>query len=81
MKSFGGFLVFAGIASFVLHFANLNLRVLLWIDNWGNSTGMVIRGGVVLLGAVLYLMGSASQKRQEKEAQARREPKKEQEAE
>ena len=81
MKSFGGFLVFAGILSFGLYFANYNLKILMWVDNWGESTGMVIRGGLILLGAVLYLMGSASQKRQAKEAETRREPKEGQEAE
>ena len=81
MKSFGGFLVFAGILSFGLYFANLNLKILVWIDSWGQSTGMVIRGGLVLMGAVLYLMGSASQKRQAKESETRREPKEEQETE
>lgn len=81
MKKFGGFLVLAGILSFVLYYANYNLRILMWVDNWGESTGMIIRGGLVLLGGVLYLMGGASQKRQEKQVETHQEAKEEEEQE
>ena len=77
MKNFGGFLVLAGILSFVLYYANYKLRILMWVDNWGESTGMVIRGGLVLLGGVLYLMGGASQKRREKQIETHQEAKEE----
>ena len=58
MKSFGGFLVLLGILSIALYFIGWNVRLLMWVDNWGALVGWLIRGGVIVLGAILYFIGS-----------------------
>ncbi len=58
VASAGAFLAVAGIASIILNFINYNLKILMWIDNWGDTMGWVIRGGLVVGGGVLYLVGS-----------------------
>ena len=61
MKTIGMYMAIAGIASIVLHFLNMNLRILMWIDMWGPTTGWLIRGGLVLIGAALFVMGPAEE--------------------
>lgn len=51
----GSFLASAGVFSIVLYFMDFNLRILLWIDLWGDVVGWMIRGGMVVLGAGLWL--------------------------
>jgi hypothetical protein len=58
MKSIGSFLVLIGILSIALHFIGWNVRLLMWIDNWGNLVGWLIRGGVIVVGAAFYFIGS-----------------------
>ncbi|MBM9499327.1 hypothetical protein JWG44_03575 [Leptospira sp. 201903071] len=57
ISSFGAFLSFAGIVSGALSFFNYNLKILMWIDNWGVATGWAIRAGLVAVGVVLYFLG------------------------
>ena len=47
MKNIGGLLVFFGIGSIVLHFLGMEFRLLSWIDNWGETVGWGIKGGMV----------------------------------
>lgn len=52
-----GLLVAAlGIISAVLSIFNYNVRLLAWIDIWGNTMGWVIRAILVVVGAVLFFM-------------------------
>lgn len=52
-----GLLVVAlGIISAVLSIFNYNVRLLAWIDIWGNTMGWVIRAILVVVGAVLFFM-------------------------
>ncbi len=60
MKGIGGFLALAGILSIVLHFIGYNLRILMWIDRWGMGVGWGIRGGLVVVGGVLFFIGVMS---------------------
>ncbi|MDV6234155.1 hypothetical protein CH379_000725 [Leptospira ellisii] len=57
ISSFGAFMSFAGIVSSVLSFFNYNLKILMWVDNWGVSTGWAIRGGLIVGGVILYFLG------------------------
>lgn len=71
MSSIGSFLVIAGIISIVLSFINYNLKILVWIDMWGEAMGWVIRIGIVILGGILFLLGkSASSDTNEEQANA-----------
>lgn len=58
MKSIGMYMAIAGLASIVLHFMGMNLRLLMWIDMWGETIGWVIRVGLLVVGAVLFFMGN-----------------------
>lgn len=57
ISSFGAFLSFAGVASAALSFFNYNLKILMWIDNWGTATGWGIRAGLLVVGMLFYFLG------------------------
>ncbi len=52
----GPVLVLAGLASIVLYFLGLNLKILAWIDVWGPTVGWALRIGAVVLGAALTFL-------------------------
>ena len=53
----GGLLVAAmGIMSIVLSIFNYNIRLLAWIDAWGNTTGWIIRFLLIIVGGALFMM-------------------------
>lgn len=56
-KEIGGALLFFGIGSIVLDLLNYEFMILAWIDNWGETTGWIIRGVMIAAGAVLLGMG------------------------
>jgi hypothetical protein len=57
MKELGLGLLIIGLISLVLPFINPNIRsvFLTWIDQWGTTVAWTIRGGITLLGLVLWL--------------------------
>lgn len=57
IASIGGFIAVAGIASIALYFAEMNLKILMWIDSWGPQTGWIIRIGLVVVGGILFAVG------------------------
>jgi len=57
MKQFGIYLAIFGAASFVLNMMHLEFRILSWIDSWGRTTGIAIRIGLIVLGAVVFFIG------------------------
>ena len=46
-----------GLISLALPFLNPNIKYvfLTWVDNWGPAVGWVIRGGIALVGLLLWL--------------------------
>jgi len=58
MKQIGGLLVLLGAGSFVMHWFDMEFRLLMWIDNWGPAVGLVIRIGLIVVGAALWLAGN-----------------------
>ncbi|MCB9195489.1 MAG: hypothetical protein H6598_04630 [Flavobacteriales bacterium] len=53
----GGLLIAAmGIISTLLYLFNYNIRLLAWIDLWGEAVGWVIRGGLVVVGGALFFL-------------------------
>lgn len=58
MKAIGALLVLFGAASFLLVLMERRLGAFSWIDNWGTTIGMVIRIGLIVIGAVLWIMGN-----------------------
>jgi len=60
MQGFGGFLVLIGAGSFVLHYMDREFTVLSWVDNWGPGVGNGIRVACIVVGAILWFLGSKS---------------------
>lgn len=57
MKTIGAYMFFFGIGSIILNFLGREFVVLSWIDSWGLTVGWVIRGALVVVGGVLWLVG------------------------
>ncbi len=62
MKGIGGLLVIIGLASAGLYFANMELKYLMWMSNWGEGVAWAIRGGLVAAGLILWSIGRARAK-------------------
>ncbi|MFD1467912.1 hypothetical protein ACFQ48_06725 [Hymenobacter caeli] len=59
MKELGLFLLLVGLVALALPFINPNVQYvfLQWINNWGPNAAWAIRGGIALLGLVLWRAG------------------------
>jgi len=55
MKELGLGLFLLGLLSLILPSFGLKHMLLTWIDQWGVTVAWAIRGGITLLGLVLYL--------------------------
>ena len=62
MKSIGGLMFLLGLGSFVLHYMNMEFKLLMWVDNWGPTVGTAIRVGLIVAGGALWLVGSRREK-------------------
>lgn len=60
MKSIGSLMFLFGAAAAVLGFMDRVPRLLMWIYNWGDGVAWAIKIGLIVVGAILYLMGSRS---------------------
>ena len=61
MQGIGGFLVLMGAGSFVLHFMDMEFRLLGWVDNWGVGVGNGIRIAMIVVGGILWFLGRNSE--------------------
>ncbi len=57
MKNAGSLLLFLGVGTIVLNLIGYEFAILSWIDNWGETVGWVIRGAMIVAGAVLFFLG------------------------
>ena len=57
MKKIGMYLIIAGIGSILLNQFGYEFKLLMWIDNWGETVGWSIRGGAIVVGAALFFLG------------------------
>ena len=64
MKSLGSLLFLFCAAAIVLGFMNKVPSILEWIYTWGDGAAWAIKIGFVVLGAVLYMMGSKQKQAQ-----------------
>lgn len=55
MKELGLGLLLIGIISLVLPCLGMKFMFLTWIEQWGATASLLIRGGITLLGLVLWL--------------------------
>ncbi len=53
MTRIGIWLIIFGVGSFLLNLLNMEFILLMWIDSWGPTVGLLIRGGLVAVGIVL----------------------------
>ena len=60
MKNIGIYLIIAGIGSILLNQFGYEFKLLMWIDNWGETVGWAIRGGAIVAGAVIFFIGKNS---------------------
>jgi hypothetical protein len=54
MKELGLGLLLVGLVSLVLPFLGMKFMFLTWIEQWGSTVAWLIRGGILLLGAILW---------------------------
>ena len=59
MKKIGGYMVFFGLFAIVLNFVDRVPTILMWIYEWGETPAWAIKIGLIVIGAVLYLMGGS----------------------
>ncbi len=56
VASIGGIVALFGLVSMILSFFNYNLKILLWIEAWGETVSWVIRVGLIVVGLALYFL-------------------------
>ena len=62
MKSIGALLFLFGVASSILYFMEYNLKILSWMNEMPETQQWLIRGGLIVLGAVVWVLGNKKQK-------------------
>ncbi|EAY30829.1 hypothetical protein [Microscilla marina] len=63
---FGGILALFGVASSVLSIFGYNLKLLMWVDLWGNTMGWLLRIGFIVAGvALLFIFGKSEDEEEE----------------
>jgi hypothetical protein len=60
MRFFGAFIMVVGLLSAGAYFLEMNFIFLSWINNWGPGMSWVLRGGIVLVGLIMYIAGKPS---------------------
>ncbi|HEY3385577.1 MAG TPA: hypothetical protein VGK46_03640 [Saprospiraceae bacterium] len=71
MRLFGIFLIIVGAISAILFFLDKNFILFDWINTWGSQVGWGIRGFLMLLGIILFIVGKAAEEEEaEEEAEA-----------
>jgi len=61
MRFFGAFIMVVGLLSGAVYFLGMNFIFLNWINNWGPNVAWAIRGGIVMLGLIMYIAGKPSE--------------------
>lgn len=60
ISGFGSAAALFGLVSIVLSFFDYNLRILMWIDSWGETMAWVIRIGLIIVGLAVYFVMNVS---------------------
>jgi len=60
MRQIGSLLVFLGVFAIGLEFLDRVPSVLVWIYNWGEGVAWAIKIGLIVVGALLWFMGSSA---------------------
>ena len=60
MRTLGQYLAIFGGGSMLLNLFGLEFRLLMWIDNWGETTGWAIRGAALVAGLALFFLAPSA---------------------
>lgn len=60
MRNIGGLMAFLGVFAIVLDFMGRVPTVLMWIYNWGDTAAWGIKIALIVVGGILFALGSAS---------------------
>lgn len=60
MKSLGSALVYLGVFAIILNFFNYVPKILVWIYEWGEGPAWGIKIGLIVVGGILWWLGSQS---------------------
>lgn len=58
MKKVGSYMAIFGALAIVLNFFDRVPTILMWIYSWGDTAAWAIKIGLIVVGAVLFFMGS-----------------------
>jgi hypothetical protein len=61
MKSAGLYIALFGIGSIILHFINMEFRLLSWIENWGSGVAWAIRAAMIVVGAAIWFLAPSGE--------------------
>ena len=61
MKNIGGLMAFLGVFAIVLDFMGRVPTLLMWIYNWGDGVAWGIKIALVVIGGLLFFLGSAGE--------------------
>ncbi|PWH81715.1 hypothetical protein DIS18_13620 [Algibacter marinivivus] len=61
MKKIGSYMAIFGVLAIVLNFFDRVPSLLMWIYSWGDTTAWIIKIGLVVVGAILFFMGSKAE--------------------
>jgi hypothetical protein len=61
MKSWGIWFIIMGAGSYLLRMFGVDFLLISWVDNWGETTGHLIRAGVVVLGIIMLVVGGRAE--------------------
>lgn len=58
IERLGGLLIFVGVAMFILPLMGLTIVFMDWMYNWGPTNAMLIKIAFIVIGAILWFIGS-----------------------
>lgn len=59
MANVGFWLLILGLGSFGINYFGYEFKLLMWVDQWGDTTGTMIRLGCAALGLILIVVSAA----------------------
>ncbi len=59
MRTLGMYMAIFGLGSAIMNSFDYNFTLLMWIDNWGTTTGWIIRIALIVIGALLFFLSPA----------------------
>lgn len=61
MKKVGSYMAIFGVLAIVLNFFDRVPTILMWIYSWGDTAAWSIKIGLIVVGTILFFMGSKTE--------------------